>query len=154
MIHCSNSFHFAELSHRKQPEPWLWPSLALPQGNQEGTILMVVLAHPLGRFGYILYLSSRQPLIGKPVPASHLTLTSSQLCEGVSLPSVGLAVILVFSVFKAQQPHISHHQTRLIRSIYQRLVSLRGKVVAPPAVYSLRVLKLFQQIVQISIITL
>ena len=77
----------------------------------EGTILMVVLAHPLGLLGYILYFSSHQPPIGKPVPASHLTLTSSQPCEGVSLPSVGLSVILVFHVSKAQQLHISQHQT-------------------------------------------
>ena len=77
----------------------------------EGTILMVVLAHPLGLLGYILYLSSHQPLIGKPVPASHLALTSSQLCEGVSLPSVGLAVIVVFHVSKAQHFHIFHQQT-------------------------------------------
>ena len=60
MIHSSNSFHFAELNHRKQPELRLWPSLALSQGNVEGTILMVVLAHPLGRLGYTLYLSSHQ----------------------------------------------------------------------------------------------
>ena len=72
---------------------------------------MVVSALPLGLLRYILYLSSHQPLIGKPVPASHLALTSSQLYEGVSLPSVSLAVILVFHISKAQQLHISHHQT-------------------------------------------
>ena len=76
------------------------------------------------------------PLIGKPVPASHLAFTSSQLCESVSLPSVSLALILVFHVSKAQQLHISHHQTWLSCSLYQRLVSLRGKVVALPAVWS------------------
>ena len=64
----------------------------------EGTILTVVLACLVGHLGYILYLSSHQPPIGKPVPASHLALTSSQLSEGVSLPSVGVAVILVFHV--------------------------------------------------------
>ena len=71
---------------------------------------MVVLAHPLGLLGYILYVSSLQPLIGKPVPASHLALTSFGLCEVSSLTS-GLAVILVFRVSKAQQFHTSHHQT-------------------------------------------
>ena len=52
-------------------------SLALPQGKAEGTILMVVSAHPLGLLGFILYLSSHQPLIGKPVPAPYLALTPS-----------------------------------------------------------------------------
>ena len=59
---------------------------------------MVVLAH---------YLSIFQQQIGKPVPASHLALTSFRLCEGASLPSVGLAVILVFHVSKAQYLHLS-----------------------------------------------
>ena len=72
---------------------------------------MVVFAHPLGPLGYILSLSSLQPMIGKPVPASHLALTSFRLCEGASLQSVGLAVILVCYVFKAQQLHISHPLT-------------------------------------------
>ena len=72
---------------------------------------MVVSALPLGLLRYILYLSSHQPLIGKPVPASHLALTSSRLYERVSLPSLSLAVILVFHISKAQQLHISHHQT-------------------------------------------
>ena len=63
----------------------------------EGTILVVVLAHPLGLLRYILFLRSHQPLIGKPVPASHVALTS-RLCEGVSLPSVSLVVLLVFHV--------------------------------------------------------
>ena len=71
---------------------------------------MVVLAHPLGLLGYILYVSNLQPLIGKPVPVSHLALTSFRLCEGASLTS-GLAVNLVFHVSKALQLHISHHQT-------------------------------------------
>ena len=62
----------------------------------EGTILIVVLIHPLGLLRYVLYLSSLQPLAGKPVPASHLALTFSRLCEGASLPSVGLAVIWSF----------------------------------------------------------
>ena len=101
----------AELICRKKAELWLGPSLALSQGNVEGTILMVVFAYPLGLLGYILYASSLQPLIGKPVLASHLALTNSfRLCEGASLTS-GLAVILVFRVSKAQQFHISPHQT-------------------------------------------
>ena len=102
MIHCSSAFCFAELSRQKQPELWLWPSLVLPQGNVEGTILMVVLAHPLGLLGYILYLSSLQPLVGKPVIASYHALTFfSRLCEGASLPSVGLVVIWSFMFLRA-----------------------------------------------------
>ena len=70
---------------------------------------MVVLAHhPLGFLRIYLLLSSHEPLICKSVPASHLALTSSRLCEGASLPSVGLAGI---HVFKVQQLHIYHHQT-------------------------------------------
>ena len=100
----------AELIRRKKAELWLGPSLALSQGNVEGIILMVVFAYPLGLLGYILYASTLQPLIGKPVLASHLALTSFRLCEGASL-TCGLAVILVFRVSKAQQFHISPHQT-------------------------------------------
>ena len=73
----------------------------------EGTILMVVSTHPLGLLGYTLFLSSHQPLIGEHVPASHVALTCSQLGEGVSLPAVSFAVLLVFHVSKAQQLHIS-----------------------------------------------
>ena len=50
---------------------------------------MVVSALPLGLLRYILYLSSHQPLIGKPVPASHLALTSSRLYEGVAICQFG-----------------------------------------------------------------
>ena len=49
-MHYSNSFRLAELSRGKQLEIWLWSSLALPQGNVEGTILMVVSNHPLELF--------------------------------------------------------------------------------------------------------
>ena len=40
------------------------------------------LAYFLGLLRYILYLSSLQPLAGKPVPVSHLALTFSRLSEG------------------------------------------------------------------------
>ena len=82
------------------------------------------LAYFLGFFGYIFYLSSNQPSIGKPVPASHLTLTSSRLYECTSLPSVGLAVSLPCFQGTATS-YFSPSQTWLTCSLYQSLVSPR-----------------------------